>query len=459
MTDPDSAIKLRNHAFALREDQDMEAAYAAISEAVQQLPGNPQARFAHAQIAFETGRPAAALFDAALALNDSNPEFVRNRAAAYAHEGQLSAAIVQLETRLARQPDWLDGHRLLVNLRVTHGDPNPARSYERAVQADPANLSLRLAWFHMLATAKSWDAARAVLAEGERQLGARPAFVLARAFIASESGEAADDPHLFDQLAEIRDPGLDLCQTRHWLRLGDPAKAEAIAARNIGAQTESAFWPYLSLAWRLMGDDRALWLDRPDLFIRSFDLDFTALELSELTTTLNLLHTARAPYLEQSVRGGTQTDGNLFLRHEPAIQLVRAKCLAAVRKYIDALPAPEPDHPLLGRQRDRIGFEGSWSVRLASQGFHSVHTHARGWISSALYVDLPPPGAMGTPPSGWIEFGAPPPELGLELAPYSSVEPAPARLVLFPSTMWHRTIPFESGERLTIAFDIRRHRR
>jgi hypothetical protein len=28
--------------------------------------------------------------------------------------------------------------------------------------------------------------------------------------------------------------------------------------------------------------------------------------------------------------------------------------------------------------------------------------------------------------------------------------------VLFPSTMWHSTYPFEAGERLTIAFDIKR---
>ncbi len=147
----------------------MEAAFAVISEAVRYLPDDPQARFAHAQIAFETGRPAAALFDAAFPLNDTNPEFIRNRAAAYASEGQLGSAIAQLESILARQPDWLDGHRLLVNLRVTHGDPDPATSYATAVEAAPTNLSLRLAWFQTLATARQWEAARTVLDEGEKQ--------------------------------------------------------------------------------------------------------------------------------------------------------------------------------------------------------------------------------------------------------------------------------------------------
>jgi predicted 2-oxoglutarate/Fe(II)-dependent dioxygenase YbiX len=44
--------------------------------------------------------------------------------------------------------------------------------------------------------------------------------------------------------------------------------------------------------------------------------------------------------------------------------------------------------------------------------------------------------------------------LGLDLPPLRTILPRPGQLVLFPSTMWHGTIPFESGERLTIAFDV-----
>ena len=76
-----------------------------------------------------------------------------------------------------------------------------------------------------------------------------------------------------------------------------------------------------------------------------------------------------------------------------------------------------------------------------------------GWISSAFYVALPE--APGPEPSGWLALGTPPPELGLDLQPYATVEPKPGRLALFPSTMWHNTFPFEAGERLTIAFDIK----
>jgi hypothetical protein len=103
------------------------------------------------------------------------------------------------------------------------------------------------------------------------------------------------------------------------------------------------------------------------------------------------------------------------------------------------------------KRRVPIRFAGSWSVRLSAQGFHSRHTHVRGWISSALYMAMPTDNA---PPAGWIEFGAPPRELRLDVPAYVQVQPKAARLVLFPSTFWHGTIPFDTGERLTIAFDV-----
>jgi hypothetical protein len=93
-------------------------------------------------------------------------------------------------------------------------------------------------------------------------------------------------------------------------------------------------------------------------------------------------------------------------------------------------------------------------VRLTAQGHHVSHTHPLGSISSALYVALPPPDQLGEAPAGWIRFGVPPPGLGLKLPALAQFEPKPGRLILFPSTMWHDTLPFDAGERLVIAFDV-----
>jgi uncharacterized protein (TIGR02466 family) len=179
--------------------------------------------------------------------------------------------------------------------------------------------------------------------------------------------------------------------------------------------------------------------------------------LETLAEVLRGLHRLRAPYPEQSVRGGTQTDRQLFFHPDPAIQNARAKIIKAVAGYLAELPPADPHHPLLAFSRNSILFEGSWSVRLAGGGHHSSHTHMLGWISSAFYVALPEemPDAKGDRPAGWLSLGTPPPELKLGLEPYARIQPNPGRLVLFPSTLWHATEPFAEGERLTIAFDVK----
>jgi hypothetical protein len=117
--------------------------------------------------------------------------------------------------------------------------------------------------------------------------------------------------------------------------------------------------------------------------------------------------------------------------------------------------APDPAHPVRRHPPPaRPRFAGSWSVRLCDAGFHVSHVHPQGWFSSAFYVAVPSEREAGPAPAGWLALGAPPVDLGLKLSPWRTVEPKPGRLVLFPSTLWHGTLPITGGERLTIAFDL-----
>jgi hypothetical protein len=67
-----------------------------------------------------------------------------------------------------------------------------------------------------------------------------------------------------------------------------------------------------------------------------------------------------------------------------------------------------------------------------------------------------PPVKDGEPDNaGALVLGEPPAELALGLPPRRIVRPKEGHLVLFPSSMWHGTVPFEGGnERLTVAFDV-----
>lgn len=448
------AQALLQRAVALREVQDMEGALQAILDAAKQAPADANVALGVAQVSFESGLDSADLYARAALLLPDRLDLQRSRASALAAEGRLAEAEELLEQFLARNPAWIDGHRCLCGLRATAGQADFARSFPASIERDPGNFGLRMAWFHTLATARQWDAARAVIADAEAHLGERQASLLGKLFIASESGEEADNRSLFDAVEHIQDVGLDIARVRHFLRGGQIEHARDICTRHMGQPTMRAFWSYISLAWRLLHDPRAKWLDGGMRYVRAYDLDLTTKDLAELAATLRRLHTTQQPYHEQSVRGGTQTERPLLLRIDPVIANVRRKIEQAVRRYINDLPAADPAHPLLAAPRGNFLFSGSWSVRLRPGGYHATHTHPMGWISSALYITVPEASQLGPPPAGNLRFGAPPPELNLRMTAYGEIAPTPGRLALFPSTMWHGTAPFTDGERMTIAFDV-----
>lgn len=445
---------LLQRAIALREAQDLGGALEAILIAARAAPQDPNIALGLAQISFEAGLDAADLYADAARLQPQRIDLQRSRATALAAEGRQAEGEALLEAVLLANPGWIEGHRCLCGMRATAGDEDFARSFPAAIELDPGNYGLRMAWFHILATARQWDAASAVIADAEAALGERRASLLGKLFIASESSEAVDDAALFDAVEQIEDVGLDLARVRHFLRGGQVARAQDVCLKHLGKASMRAFWSYLSLCWRLLDDRRLEWLDGALRDVQSFDLDFTAAELDQLAATLRRLHTMNEPWHEQSVRGGTQTERPLLLRIDPVIASARLKIETAVAAYVASLPPADPAHPLLAAPRGRFLFAGSWSVRLRPGGFHAMHTHPMGWISSALYVTVPDADKLGPEPAGHLQFGSPPPELGLSLEPYGAVVPKPGRLALFPSTMWHGTVPFTDGERMTIAFDV-----
>jgi tetratricopeptide (TPR) repeat protein len=442
-------------AAALRAEQRMIEADVAISAARERAPDDPLIAFLHAQSRYELGYPAAPLFAQAARLWPDNPDVIRNHALALASEGQRDAADTLLAATLRAQPGWLDGHRVLASLRWTSGQSHGFdASFADAIAAEPANAGLWLGWFSAVAQVRDWPRADTILTRAEAALGKTKSLRIARIFVACETQDDTAARSLLDAAQDLDDPMLSLCRIRFALRQGDAKAAEAVARPMLATPATAQVWPYLSTCWRLLGDARAVWLDGDPAFVTTTDVGLTAAELDDLTACLRGLHGATRPYAEQSVRGGTQTDRSVLLRHEPILQRTRAALMDAVADYVAALPPLDPRHPLLSRPRKPLLISGSWSVRLRSGGHNVTHTHPMGWISSAFYVALPDEDDMGAPPAGWLTLGAPPPELQTGLAPYRRIQPKRGQLVLFPSTMWHATMPFDAGERLNLAFDV-----
>ena len=232
--------------------------------------------------------------------------------------------------------------------------------------------------------------------------------------------------------------------------------AEQLLAENPVDQEAAAA---LATARRLAGDARYRDLWDYDALVRAQTIDtprgWTSLDayLADLRGALAELHALQAHPVEQSVRGGTQTSQNLLAAEHPAIRAF----FDAIQGPILAYRAAIGTGPDMFRMRNGGGHRvlGAWSVRLRPGGFHVDHIHPQGWISSACYIDVPQAVGDGEDRAGWLRFGAPPIPTRPTLEAEHFVKPQPGLLALFPSYMWHGTVPFGGDEvRTTIAFDV-----
>lgn len=216
----------------------------------------------------------------------------------------------------------------------------------------------------------------------------------------------------------------------------------------------------LASARRMAGDPDSRELFDYDHFVKAQRIDVPpgwqnlGDYLRELAAALHRLHSLNVHPIGQSLRGGSQVELDFEHTNEPAIAAFAQAIHGPVSRYIQALG--HGSDLMRRRNTGRYRMKGAWSVRLKTNGFHVNHFHPEGWVSSACYIELPPAvDAEGR--EGWLQLGEPGFKTTPPLPPEYYVKPEPGLLALFPSYMWHGTVPFsgEAGEsRLTIAFDL-----
>ena len=116
----------------------------------------------------------------------------------------------------------------------------------------------------------------------------------------------------------------------------------------------------------------------------------------------------------------------------------------------------DSQHPFLAQVTDKWRIT-AWGSVLNKQGHHSSHIHDSGWLSGVYYAKLPDVMEMENEKrEGWIEFGRPINYAYNENSPeFHFVRPQEGLMILFPSYLYHQTIPFESDDtRFTVAFDL-----
>ncbi|HUJ03972.1 MAG TPA: tetratricopeptide repeat protein [Rhizomicrobium sp.] len=403
------------------------------------------------------------LFDSAQARVPDLPLADYNRANTLQQMGRLEEALFCYRRALAGDPLDMLAHRDMNHLLYRLGrDEDFLRSYDDVMALYPDVDALPLAKADFLFMKEDFAAAgeyyerAARLAPGSVKPHDGLGMVLARA----GDFEAAIARHEMALRLEPQNAHALRNFAETLIRAGDAKKAleaaEKARAIEPNHQAAIAIW---SVAAELAGDPRAGELNDFENFVQVFELEppagFDSMEHfnADLNAYLDALHRDKREVVDQTLRGGTQTQDDLFGKRHAPVEALRARIDQAIKIYIGRMKE-NADHPLLRRKRAGFKYSSSWSSRLSDCGFHINHVHPKGWISSAYYVAVPDAVSDEKEKQGWIKFGEPYFDAGLKNPIRRSVQPKPGTLVLFPSYMWHGTIPFRSREqRTTIAFD------
>ena len=404
---------------------------------------------------------------------------------------QAESAVVRARAK------GLDAAELwLVQARAARGQGDLKRAellYAEAVERKPDYI-LAIVELAQTVWMKSEDihAAIAILDEGSRRVPSDLDFYRHRAKLQEETGDHSgayatlqralamkDEANMqifAAQIAARTDPALALLHATHALEM-QPTNVAGLAALcqanlALGRADDAAknadelcrrvpldqySWALMGTAWRMLDDPRYGRLFDYQAMVSASRIDtpegWSSLDayLADLREALQPLHGRRGHPVGQSMRGGSQTEQDLIAADSPVVRAFFQAVDGPIRRHIAALGKGRD--PLRGRIRKTYALSGAWSVRLRAQGFHVDHVHPEGWLSSACHIELP--ASLQKRPEGWLKFGEPGVPTAPRLEPDHFVKPELGQLVLFPSYMWHGTVPF-SGEtpRLSVAFDI-----
>lgn len=376
-------------------------------------------------------------------------------------QGRIEEAIDACREAIRRRPNYLDAHGDLAKMLWMRSEEakTACAELDAAIQAHPETPLLRLKKAKLLESAGDVAGAYAALAPVLARPGIDPELLMAASQILVISDPVLALTHAARALASIPQNPLaaaTLCEAN--LAAGRADVAEEIA------QGLCEYAPYqqhsialLATAWRILGDPRYRARFDYQRLVKSWMLDtppgWHSLEafLFDLRRSLEQLHPLRGHPIGQSLRHGSQTLQGLDKSDDPVVRAFFYAIDRPIRDHLASLGAGTD--PLRCRSTGRYKFNGVWSARLRAGGFHTNHLHPQGWLSSACYIALPK--AVEHDKEGWLKFGEPGIPTSPPLAPEYYVKPQPGLLVLFPSYMWHGTVPFTGDEsRLTIAFDV-----
>ena len=152
------------------------------------------------------------------------------------------------------------------------------------------------------------------------------------------------------------------------------------------------------------------------------------------------------------IKNGEQTAGNFLLSDDPSVRLIKKIIVKRITRYRNYHSASKEG--FIKNWPKNINLHG-WIIELKRGGSLGSHMHKLGWLSGSLYLRHK---KLSGQNQGNIIFdlhGSDYPT-DSKIFPQKEFDIEKGDIILFPSSIFHKTVPFESEDsRVTLAFDIK----
>ncbi len=198
--------------------------------------------------------------------------------------------------------------------------------------------------------------------------------------------------------------------------------------------------------------DEHSFCNKPFEFIKKYQLlEDEIIKKEMIENFFDIINKLGISKKEQSLlSNGHQSSGNIFLINQPAIQKIKK----IIENQIDDYrKKSDSSATFISKWPEKYILYG-WLIIINSGGSLSGHMHKEGWLSGSLYLSRP---KREFDSDGDIIFSLHGSNYPKEEKIFKNkiINIEKGDMVLFPSSLFHATLPFNSNERrVTLAFDI-----
>ena len=398
----------------------------------------------------DEAQKAISCYEKAIKANPNHTDAYNNLGAAFKEVGEYQKSLSHYEKVIDINPDYIGAHYNLGVVFQEIGEyPKAIIQYEKAIKADPKHIKAHNnlgAIFNELGdNKKAIDCYEKVIAIDPNNKGSLYSLgvVLFSIKQYKKAIEKFKSVNFRDSKSFLLNCFYKLDDKSNFFKQLDDLIIQGQTNAIIGSLTSRSEIKYGVKKVNLFCDDPLKYAVKINL---TEQCDFNNIFAKPIKNVLEKgMYSARP---QELLTNGHQTAGNLFNEKNDFLDKIKNIIHLEVDKYYDHFKESKEGFIKNWPKSYNIN---AWLVIMKNGGKLAPHMHDYGWLSGSIYINVPPKSKTD---SGNLVVCIDE-QISENDTQKKVMDVVTGSLCLFPSSLYHYTIPFESGEeRIVLAFDI-----